>query len=371
MTERYDAVVVGGGILGLSTAWWLLRRGAHVALIERHLLGHDRGSSHGRSRITRSAYADPLYARMAAAAHVEAWPTLAADLGLRLLHPRDGCFFGWADGLIGAYATAVAEAGADVARLDPAEAARRFPMFRFGQDVTALWDRTAAVVAAADTMAGLAAWVRARATVWEGCAVHGLDADAPAVHTDRGVLSAERVIVTAGAWTGALVPSLRATLTPIRQTVLYLDVDADPDAFPVWVWKGRTEDEMFYGLPRFQRPGLKIARHVLDGRRDDPDAPAGPPEIDAVLAFARERLRVPVRGVLATERCLYTVAPREDFVLDALPDAPHVIVGSACSGHGFKLAPLNGRILAELALDGRSTVAPFVTSRARFALPRA
>src|SRR5687767_9743205 len=108
MQQHFEALVIGAGINGLATVWWLLRRGVkRVAVVERGTIGHDRGSSHGRSRITRSAYADGLYLKLVQVAHAEAWPALEADAGERLLHPRDGCFFGPKQGKFRDYLEAI------------------------------------------------------------------------------------------------------------------------------------------------------------------------------------------------------------------------------------------------------------------------
>ncbi len=371
MVQEFDVLVVGGGLNGLATAWWLLRRGVRrVGLVEQHALGHDRGSSHGASRITRSAYADAVYVRLMQVAHGEAWPALEADAGTRLIHRRDACMFGPAGGPFDAYVDALAGIDVDVEALEPAEARRRFPVFRFPGDPGVLHDRTAGIVAAADTIGALTRLVRAGATVLEGTTVRGIDPVGRVVDTDRGALKAERIVVTAGAWAGRLLPGLAGRLTPVRQTVAHLAVDGDPTAFPLWAWRGLAD--FYYGLPAFptgspQWPGIKAAKHVLDGPAVDPDAPVAPPDVRPVVEFLAEHLVAPPKAVLATERCLYTVTSNEDFVLDHHPESPAVVVGAGFSGHGFKFGPLTGRILAELALDGRTGVAPFEANRARFA----
>ncbi|MDP2306447.1 MAG: FAD-dependent oxidoreductase [Pseudomonadota bacterium] len=364
--REFDVLVIGGGLNGLCAAWWLLRRGVkRVGLVERFTLGHDHGSSHGASRITRSAYADAVYVRLMQVAHAEAWPALEADAATRLIHRRDACLFGPNGGPFQDYLDALAGIDVDVETLDPAEARRRFPVFRFPGDLGVLHDRTAGIVAAADTIAALARIVRAGATVIEGATVLGVDPISRVVDTQDGPLRAERIIVTAGAWAGRLLPGLAGRLTPVRQTVVHLAVDGDAAAFPLWAWRGLGD--FYYGLPSFQRPGIKAAKHVLDGPPAlDPDAPVDAPETRDVLAFLEEHLVSPPREVLATERCLYTVTDDEDFVLDHHPASAAVTVGAGFSGHGFKFGPLTGRILAELCLDGETTVAPFEAARARF-----
>jgi len=365
MRQEFDVVVVGAGVNGLATAWWLIKRGVkRVAVVERFAVGHDRGSSHGASRITRSAYADPLYVALMKVAHASSWPALESDAGAQLIHKRDGCFFGNPAGMFGDYLAAIEGADVDVERLDAAEGRRRFPMFCFPGAVEVLHDRTAGVVAAHDTMHALHGLVRAGATVLEGVTVRAIDPVTRVLDTDQGPIRGEKLILTAGAWAGALVPSLRDRLAPILQTVTYLDIPGDPRAFPVWAWRGDTVDDFYYGLPEFQRAGLKAAHHQVDGRRDDPDAPRGEPETARVLEFMSTHLSSAPRAVIATERCLYTCTDDEDFILDTV--APGVVVGAGFSGHGFKFAPLTGQILAELALDGTSSVAAFEQHRARF-----
>jgi len=363
MLGEYDAIVVGAGINGLCVAWWLNRRGAHVAVVEQHALGHERGSSHGRSRITRSAYADADYVRLMQVAHGEAWPALEADAGAPLRMKRDGCFFGPTDGPFQDYVAAIAAVDVDAEVIEGAEARRRFPMFRFPAGVAAVHDRTAAVVAAADTMAALARLVRARGVVViEGAAVQGLDAERNCVETSVGRLFAERIVVAAGPWTDRLLPALKPRLTPVRQTVGYFDVPGAAD-FPVWAWRG--VDDFYYGLPAFQRPGLKAANHRVSGVADNPDVDGSMP-LDDVRAFLAERLTAPVGELLASETCFYTNTDDEDFVIDHVPGAPNVVVAAGMSGHGFKFGPLTGRVLAELALDGATTIPAFEACRSRF-----
>lgn len=364
MLGEFHAIVVGGGINGLSAAWWLQKRGLHVALVERFTLGHDRGSSHGRSRITRSAYADAAYVRLMQVAHGEAWPALEADAGMPLRHRRDGCFFGPVDGPFRDYVDAVTAVDVDAEVIEGAEARRRFPMFRFPHGVGAVHDRTSAVVAAADTIAALAGVFRARGgVVIENCTVHGIDPVRVHVETSAGRLFAEHVVVTAGPWAGPLV-GLARRLTPVRQTVGYFDVPGAAD-FPVWAWRGR--EDFYYGLPAFQRAGLKAANHRVSGTPDDPDGAPDTPDVSDVRAFLAEQLAVPVGPTLATERCFYTNTDDEDFVLDHHPESRAIVVGAGMSGHGFKFGPLTGRILAELALDGRTGIPAFEAERARFA----
>jgi sarcosine oxidase len=142
-----------------------------------------------------------------------------------------------------------------------------------------------------------------------------------------------------------------------------------PGRFPVWCYLGEEPNGVVYGLPEFGREGIKVARHVTSGADDDPDrAPDGPDSaaIEWVRTFLETRFADPVERFVASETCLYTMAGSEDFILGLHPENPRVAIGSACSGHGFKFGPLTGRLLAELALHGRTEVPEFEAIRGRF-----
>ncbi len=362
-------------MVGLSTAWRLAQRGCRVRVVEQFALGHARGSSHGAARITRSTYASATYVQMVALAHAEDWPELEASTRRILLHRGgDAVVWGPEDGAIGDYAAAAGEA---VVQLGVAEARGLFRGLLFPDAERVLWDRSAAVVAAADTMRAL--WeaceplpVRviagARVAGWE------LTGDGVAVRVEglEGVedLHADRIVVAAGPWTSALLGW--PTLTPVRQDVGYWALPGSvAGEFPCFIHLGGGDSGVHYGLPGIGEEALKAAFHRTSGTADDPDIA----RIDAdpaSLAAVEARLRTWFRGVgplLRSETCFYTNTPTEDFVLDVVPGTDgRVVVGAGLSGHGFKFGPLLGRILADLALTGTSPVAPYAADRRRFQL---
>jgi sarcosine oxidase len=309
---------------------------------------------------------------------VEDWPRLERESERTLIHRCDGIFFGPPEGDLERWAAAVAAAGAPgVERLDAGEARRRFPAFAFPDARLVLHDTTAGVVAAADALLALDRRCRVEGVhVLEETRVHAIDpaADPVVVDTDRGRLHAEKVVVTAGAWIAQLVPALRGTVTVSRQHVGYFDVGPAGalGRFPVWVYVGDAARGLYYGLPEFGRPGIKAALHgVSPGSGDDPEVHPGPDAraIARVRGFLAQQLAIDVGEALDAETCLYTNTPDERFVIGPLPGHPNVVVGSICSGHGFKFGPLAGRILANLVLDGTSGVPEFERHRDAFAVP--
>ena len=377
--HSFGTLVVGGGVAGLATAWHLARLGEpRVGLVERFSIGHAHGSSHGAGRITRSSYTDEVYVRLMRVVQGEEWPRLERDAGVRLVHPCEGAFFGPAGGPFDEHVRAVADVGAHVELIDVTEARRRFPLFQFPDAAGVLHDHTAGVVAAADTVQALVRRLLVLGVVTiEEARVLAIDSskDPIVVETDRGRMLAERLVITAGAWLPHLVPSFASRFTVRRQSVGYFRIEAPAaatavGAFPVWIHTGVDAAHSSYGLPAFGMPGIKAARHETAGPSQDPDeaALANADTLAGVREFLSEQLTVPVLELLRQETCLYTSTDDEDFVIGPLPSDPRIVIGSACSGHGFKFAPLTGRLLAELAMKGRTSVPEFEAARARFAV---
>ncbi|MBL9076686.1 MAG: FAD-dependent oxidoreductase [Planctomycetes bacterium] len=356
-----DALVLGAGVHGLCSAFALRRAGLRrITVVEAHGPGHELGGSHGRTRITRSSYDRPRFVQMAREAHARGWPELEAALGRSLRIRTPGLFFG-PPGPFDAYVAATLGAGADVEPLPAAAARARFPLLAVDDGEQALLDHTAAMVLAAETMAGLRAWLAEHGVElrWQSPVRH-LEVEDDAVVATCGDerLRARCAVAALGAWLPRLLADGGPPLVPLRQSVGYFAVDAPAaqcraPAFPVWARIAPGDDGFSYGLPDHADAGLKLALHRTVGRADALDATVPPADPQALSRLARERFAVPVRGLRASERCLYAMAPEHEFTIAPAPVSPRLIAVAACSGHGFKFGPVVGRIAAELALAGR------------------
>jgi sarcosine oxidase len=370
----YQAVVIGGGVVGLTAAWHLLHLGCRpVAVVERFRIGHSRGSSHGSARMTRSTYASTAYAALMRHVRDEEWPRLERAAGVTLVHPGDVVFFGSDRAALGGYAAAVHAAGADVERVPAALARRRFPSLRIADDAEVLHDHTGGVIAAEETIRALHRMVLSLgATVLEDTRVVAVDRGNPVIRivSDRGVLSAERAVIATGAWLPQLVPAAAAAITVVPQTVAYFRLGVPTRGLPSWIHFGGAQAGITYGVTEVGRDVMKVGRHVTRGPGADPDAVAAPTtgEVEALGNELGRILAVPVGELLGGERCLYSMTPTEDFVVDLWPGDPRVAFASACSGHGFKFAPLTGRLLAELVVRGRVDLPGGRDAAALFAL---
>jgi len=375
----HHTMVIGGGINGLSTLFHLERLGCSpLGLLEQFPLGHEHGSSHGRSRTLRTAYINPVYIALMHVALAQEWPRLEQETGSTLIHPTPGCFFGPPGGKQEGYARSAKEAGANVDEIDARAATERFPQFRFDKNHQILIDHDAALVAAADTIASLKRFaIEKELPLYENTHVTGIDFDANPIRIDTNsrTYQTERLVITAGPWTSRLLPFLKPNLQIARQTVGYFEMAGNPvnyqiPNFPVWGNLGEDKHGVFYGLPVFQRNGIKVARHVTAGLDDDPDEflSAKSQDVDELRQFLDVQLRGPVTGFAGAETCLYTNTETEDFIIDLHPRNSNVVIGAGFSGHGFKFGPLTGKLLAELALNGKTTVSEFEAARSIFSV---
>ena len=370
-SNTFDVLVIGGGINGLSALYHLKRLGVkRVGLIERFSLGHEWGSSHGAARITRSVYSAPEYARLMKWVHQEEWPRLEKDVGRQLIYnyPHPGLFIGPPSERFARYIHAVKQEGADIDMIDPVDARKLYPQFTFKGVEKVLLDKTAGIISAKEVLESLASFAQKNGVIiYENTSVNEIDSTTEplTLQTSRGPLKTERLIVAAGAWARGLFPFLNPKLTVARQTVGYfrpegghLD-DYRPDRFPLWVYMEEEENQMFYGMPEFGCSGIKVARHLRAGVDDNPDDRPDLVESDKIqdmTHFMATFFTFSKWKLVNAEHCLYTNAPNEDFIIDFHPDNPHIVIGAGFSGHGFKFGPLTGKLLAELAWEGKVSI---------------
>jgi sarcosine oxidase len=350
--RRVDVVVIGAGAMGSATAWWLARRGRSVTLVEQFAQGHARGSSHGASRIFRCAYADPRYVRMVQAA-LPLWRELEDDADTTLLEITGGLDHG-VPALVAPVASAIAACGVEHVQLTTGAAHERWPGMRFEGGVVycpgagrCLADAT--VRALQDRAAAHGADVRFST----GPADLDWSDDRVRVRAGGDEWAASAAVVTAGAWLPEVLGS-RASLPPIRVTRERIQhFEPRPSAPPVSEWPSfihHRRDAWRYGLVS-PGEGVKVAEHMtgpVTDPSDDPPSEPDPVAADLVRLYVEDWLPglEPVPVHQAT--CLYTTTPTEDFVLERRGP---VVIGSACSGHGFKFTPLVGRILADHAMS--------------------
>lgn len=340
--RQADVVIVGAGVMGVATARALTPSGRDIVLVEQFAPGNPRGSSHGRSRIFRLSYPDPAYVQMARKA-LNLWRKLEVETGERLLATTGGIDLG--EG-IEANAAALEQCGESFEMLGGREASRRFHNVSFRPSDDVLFQPDAGVVSADRTVSSmLGAAVGRGVELRRSEKVLSLDVadDGVTVRTQHALFKARTVVVTAGAWAAPLLATagIELDVRVTRETVSYFEILGDQPP-PVVEWG----DPAIYALPS-PGQGMKAAQHVA-GPEIDPDSEAKPSTHSAELVSAWVQHRFPTANPIPhhMETCLYTNTPDEGFVLER--HGP-IVVGSPCSGHGFKFAPLIGEKLANLA----------------------
>ena len=328
-----EVVVVGAGVMGLATARELARAGRDVVVCEQFELGHAHGSSHGSSRIVRLSYPDARWVRLAQQSY-PLWRELESECGRPLLELRGNLDLGdW-----GLHRDALAACGVSSEVLDAAEIERRFPI-RVEAGSRGLFQADGGIVLADAAVAAFAAGaVSAGAQVRESHRVAAVEEDGGSVTV--GGLRARAAVVTAGAWAPRLAG---VDAVPTLETVSYFSF---PEPMPS-VIDTTGGIRSGYALPA---PGgfLKAGLHQTGLELSPDDARDPDPELAAhTAAWVESRFGVTEQAT-RLETCLYTRRERDEFLLER---RDRVVVGSACSGHGFKFAPMVGKRLAELAAE--------------------
>ena len=330
--------VVGAGVVGSAVARALARAGHDVTVYEQFDIGHARGSSHGESRIYRYSYPDERYVAMMIEA-LPLWRELEAECGEQLLIRTEGLDTGKP---VTEHAVALEIHGIEFEVLDGAEVRRRWPMLRLdGGDV--LYQKDGGIIRAEPAWRAFAAGARTAGARFERARVEELKNDESAIIvTTGGEERFDSVVVTAGGWARDLLLTCGIDLPTrtTRETIAFFDIDQSPPTLVDWA------EPTAYALPNPSR-GLKAGEHIA-GPITDPDETEGPNEVavERLKEWVAERYPTAQPEPWHAESCLYTNTSDESFILER---HGNVVVGSPCSGHGFKFAPLNGARLAALA----------------------
>ena len=365
---HYDAIVIGCGGMGSAALRALALKGKRVLGIEQFEPGHDRGSSHGHSRIIRLAYNEhPDYVPLLRRAF-ELWSDIEVETGQRLFVKTGGLDIGPMDGRVVTGALAACRTHSLAHEwMTGSEIHRRFPGVDVPEHYGAVFHEEAGYLnpeACIDAMLASAVGHGAALKVGETLQTLESLSDGWDLCTDRGRYTADQVVVTAGAWSQFVLPELERLAIPERQVVGWFD-SLDPsrfsaEQFPVFILDSPYGE--YYGFPIDEGGrGFKIGRfHHLKEEVDPRKSLATPDESDeAVLRQAIEGFFPLAGGKLQRmQTCMFTNSPDGHFIIDRHPDSSHLIVAAGFSGHGFKFACVVGELLAALACDPDASPVP-------------
>ena len=380
-------IIAGLGAVGTMAAWHLTRKGVDVIGLEQYAAGHKNGSSHGESRIVRSVYPDPLYTSLMVHAF-RYWDEFleadhnACDISARpagaLLNRCGGIYLGTegSSQLIDA-AEALSAAGAPFMRFSNTELRQHFPAFNVAESEAAIYDpgmgyaRPAHVVDLASRLS-----VKAGADLRYNSPIRAWNETHAGVEVtlENGeTLGADHLLLTGGAWIPTMLADagIELPLTVTRQVFAHFQPSSSnrmesyaPGKFPVWI----DANSNMYGFPMIcPETGIKIACHN-PGEVTDPDhtdRQVAGKDIEPMLQCIQGRFPGILTEPCEFGVCLYTSTPTEDFIMDTVPGSASVHLFSACSGHGFKFAPLTGALAASMVLGNADPSGIIIPDRFR------
>lgn len=361
-TETCDVIVIGCGGFGSSAMFHLAQRGLKVIGIDRFHPPHDRGSSHGETRIIRKAYFEhPSYVPLLHRAW-ELWEELSESVGERLIEQRDLLIAGppGSDVIEGARLSARLYE-LPMENLTAAEAAIRYPEFHLPEDYAVAIESTAGYLWAErcvsshlDCATSLGAQLRPGETVFSLAS----SGSGIRVQTNRGCYSAGAAVVTSGAWTGQLLSDYARHISVLRKTLCWFPVTSEN-----WIRKDRAPlffvdapESQFYGLPSVDGKTIKVGMHTGGEVVHDPSTMSRQVTDEderPISQFAGRYLGGMKPQASRSVICMYSMTPDGHFLLDRLPELP-VVVAAGFSGHGFKFTSVLGEVAADLVQRGQT-----------------
>lgn len=366
--QHFEVIVIGCGGIGSGAVYWLSRRlGKGVLGLEQFKLGHEHGGSQDVSRIIRLMYHDRKYTKLAPETF-KAWEEVELESGLKIFHKTGGIDFAAkgtpGEALLNKVKAALAIENIPFQNLTGPEMSQRFPTLTTGSDVVGIYQADAGIADAAVVNASHIQLARAHgATIIDECPVTRLETlknGEVRVHTCKGTFQCKKVVVASGAWTNHVLGTLGVHI-PMYVTQEQVTYYATPnlkeftkDRFPVFICHG---DKDFYGMGIHCNTGFKIGIHeggpVVTAHTRD----YNPCKVREELCteFIRKYMPKAEGPILFTKTCLYAITPDKDFLIDTLSSVglPQIAVVLG-AGHGYKFASLLGKILSELAVDGRT-----------------
>ena len=363
----YQVIVVGVGSMGAATCWRLARKGINVLGLEQGALPNPLASFAGATRAIRLSYTEhPDYVPLLRGAY-RLWDELGEEAGDQFLVRTGAVYLGRKEGyMVGGALRAAVEHRLEHELLTSQELGERWPQFQVKEEDVGLFEKEAGYV-----LSERAVGAMVQRALLAGAKLKGhvavtdwrTEGDGVVVKTDQGDVRADRVVFTAGAWSGKVLEELKVSLKVTRQVLGWTwpqcPMDFTAEKFPVWV-ADAGDGAVHYGFPLTPDGsggvGLKSARHF----------PALEVNPDRVVREALEGDEDEVRNglcrfvpsgdgpLLSLRICLYTNTPDGHFVVDHHPECSHAVIACGFSGHGFKFASVMGEALADLAVEGKT-----------------
>ncbi|MBL0024088.1 MAG: N-methyl-L-tryptophan oxidase [Saprospiraceae bacterium] len=379
---KYDVIVIGVGSMGSSACYHLAKKGYKVLGLEQFDIPHEVGSHGGQSRIIRKAYGEASdYVPLLEQAY-ENWKTLESETGSQVYYKTGLVYFGAANNtFMETVKKSSAQYKIPVNTLTEKACTRKYPQFKIPGDFERLEEPNAGLLAPERSILLLVqqaimngAVIRTKEKVVEWKRENGV----VTVKTSSGTYQAKKLVITAGAWAGNMIPRFAPKLKITRQALAWVKPKNWDNfvlgEFPCWLIE--NNGYTFYGFPIlpvgiFSGPdGLKLGLHHPGDEVENPDIVERNTKVsdeNVLIRFINQFMPDGYEQTIAMKTCLYTNSPDENFILDFLPGFDKdVVIATGFSGHGFKFASVIGEILADLAVNGSTSMPIGFLSTQRF-----
>jgi len=368
----FDVIVIGVGSMGSATCYYLSKRGYKVLGLEQFDISHEFGSHAGQSRIIRKAYFEhPAYVPLLEGAYKN-WKTFEQETGEQLYFKTGLLYAGTSSNeMITGVKQSATLYNIELELLKNADAVKRFPQFLFPKSFEILFEPEAGFLPPEKSIRLYASQAKKNGAIIktnERVIEWKKDGTNIIVKTDKSSYQCNKLIITAGAWAGKMIPHFSDKIKVTRQFVAWIKTNDDRrftlNNFPCWMIGDDEQRGCYYGFPlldtKFGEPaGLKLAHHfpkeVTDPYKVDRRATEN--DIQDLKYCLDKYLPGVFDSILHTKICLYANSPDENFIIDKLPGyEENVSIACGFSGHGFKFASVIGEILADLAIEGKSNL---------------
>lgn len=357
-----DVAVIGLGSMGSFAFWQLARMEVNVIGFERFKPGHDNGAGHGETRIFRTAYGEGVeYVPFLQDAR-RLWKELEEETGVELYTEVGGLMVGEVGSeFISNVKESVKQYDLLHQNFNGTEAKEYLPQLTFKENDTAVLERFAGFVKpelAIET--AVERGIELGGTIYTESPVTAIEPDSEGVTISCGDKNFRvgKIIIAAGGWTSKLMPQLELPVWIERQVLVWYEAENPeifaPDKFPIF-YRDLGDDIGFYGFPSVDGKTVKVAFHHGGVEVDHPDNVDREiheetdltPVTNKVLEYIPSLKPTPVKS----KTCFYTNTEDGDFIVGRAPGLKNVVLLGPMAGHGFKFAPVMGKIGAYLATD--------------------
>ena len=371
--NNFDVIVIGVGSMGSAACHYLSKRGYKVLGLEQFDITHEFGSHTGQSRIIRKAYFEhPDYVPLMERAYKN-WKQFEDETGEQLYFKTGLLYAGNSNNeIIKGVKLAASLYNIELEQLNKKDVASRFPPFNFPNSFEVLIEPDAGFLPPERSIR-----LYAEKAKRNGAEIHShekviewkKEGTGLIVKTDKNIYKSNKLIITAGAWAGKMIPGLSDKIKVTRQFVAWIKPKNEPrvslNNFPCWMIADEDKHGCYYGFPllnteKFGEPaGLKLAHHypwdITDPDKVNRETTGN--DIENIKYCLNKYLPGIVDSILSTKICLYANSPDENFIIDKLPGfEENISIACGFSGHGFKFASVIGEILADLAMEGTTTL---------------